>query len=801
MRARWLALRVAMGLCTLLAGVLCLWSSAVAAVVVVTREYSAAVGTTTATIKAEIDPGGLDTTYHFEYDTSEYSSSAQHGTSVPVPDGDIGVSERTVSESLTGLHAGTTYHYRVVATNADGTIEGPDRTFFTAPVSGPAEADGCPNARLRLGTQSEGLPECRAYEMVTPLDKNGSDIEGQAQATIAAANGERLTFAARAGFADTSGSGDIGMTQYVASRGEGGWTSRGVTPTPSQEAYQLLVAATRVVGVSEQLDHALVSAYDLPYTHGGVPKAENLYRESNADGALETLTTPLGSEQLSILSRLGESPRAYSADMGVVTFETPYSMIPETDGLPLTNKLYAWEEGMLKLVGILPDGTIPAGGSSYPVPNVGLCCEELGRSDTVSRDGSRILFVATPEGGSSPQLYMRKDASSTVWVSQSEASTPNPEPQSVVFETASRDLKEVLFMSTDRLTDSDPGSGGGGEYGLYLYTDGPKPEGETNLTFITRINLAGTPPQDAVYGMSEDGARVYFGSFQTAQLPGAQGTYLWDKGTVHTVTTRTIEPEAPHFDLVRRVSSDGRVFAFTEERGRIGVGDTGLFNAMYVYDEDSEALRCASCPPSGAAVTSEVEIDPHATNDNLKALLLPEHPHLLTADGRLVFFSTADALVPQDTNGLYDVYAYDTETGKVSLLSPGSGGSGSWFTDASADGRDVFFATRESLTGWDIDDLVDLYDVRVGGGFPEPPPQVEPCLGDACHGVPSTVPTFNTASGFSGLGNVLPVPAATKQKQKPKKAKERVKHRKHGHARARRHKAARSRRGHHGARG
>ncbi len=70
-----------------------------------------------------------------------------------------------------------------------------------------------------------------------------------------------------------------------------------------------------------------------------------------------------------------------------------------------------------------------------------------------------------------------------------------------------------------------------------------------------------------------------------------------------------------------------------------------------------------------------------------------------------------------------------------------------------ADGRNAFLVTRQKLTGWDPDKLVDVYDVRVDGGLPEPPVVGVPCVGDACQGTPSAAPSFNAASGFSGLGN------------------------------------------------
>jgi hypothetical protein len=93
-------------------------------------ESASGVTRTGAALEAQIDPLGFDTTYHFEYGTS-----VSYGTSVPVPGGDIGsgFSGVPVSQSIGGLQSGVTYHYRVVAANAQGTTDGSDQTFTTVP--------------------------------------------------------------------------------------------------------------------------------------------------------------------------------------------------------------------------------------------------------------------------------------------------------------------------------------------------------------------------------------------------------------------------------------------------------------------------------------------------------------------------------------------------------------------------------------------------------------------------------------------------------------------------------------------
>src|SRR6202040_2045976 len=109
----------------------------------------------------------------------------------------------------------------------------------------------------------------------------------------------------------------------------------------------------------------------------------------------------------------------------------------------------------------------------------------------------------------------------------------------------------------------------------------------------------------------------------------------------------------------------------------------------------------------------------------------------LLDDGRL-FFQSEDALLPQASNGTRNIYEYEPDEvgdcrsagGCVRLISSGTSSVKSYFVDASASGRDVFFITRQQLTPQDGDEGLDLYDARVEGGFSIAVPP--PCGGEAC---------------------------------------------------------------------
>ncbi|MBK5218688.1 MAG: thrombospondin type 3 repeat-containing protein [Thermoleophilia bacterium] len=87
-----------------------------------------AVKATTATIEGTVNPEGAATSYYFEY-----GPTTSYGTKIPVSPKAVGAGFVTVpvSQVLTGLIQGTTYHYRLVATNAAGTEAGFDQTFLT----------------------------------------------------------------------------------------------------------------------------------------------------------------------------------------------------------------------------------------------------------------------------------------------------------------------------------------------------------------------------------------------------------------------------------------------------------------------------------------------------------------------------------------------------------------------------------------------------------------------------------------------------------------------------------------------
>jgi hypothetical protein len=110
-------------------------------------DHSASVTFSSAIVFGSINPRGADTNYVFQYGTSK-----KYGSQTPLAPAGSGTSWLRVSQTLTGLTPLTTYHYRILASNAAGATVGSDRTFETGPVPLSLAIGGTPNPVLFGGS-------------------------------------------------------------------------------------------------------------------------------------------------------------------------------------------------------------------------------------------------------------------------------------------------------------------------------------------------------------------------------------------------------------------------------------------------------------------------------------------------------------------------------------------------------------------------------------------------------------------------------------------------------------------------
>ena len=297
------------------------------------------------------------------------------------------------------------------------------------------------------------------------------------------------------------------------------------------------------------------------------------------------------------------------------------------------------------------------------------------------------------------------------------------------------------------------------------------------------------------FGISEDGSYVYFVA-ESALAGGAtagQGNlYEWHEGEpislVAALDAGELGDQIDWRDFFNeeekgsRVTPNGQTVLFGSRYNLTPYNSAGHVE-FYVYSALSRALRCISCNPNAPQATEETYLSEHSAVGPV-----PRNAFLtrnLSADGGRVFFQTGEALVPQDTNGQMDVYEWEREgegscpngqsAGCVSLISTGTSSAESYFGDASSEGENVLFFTRQSLVGEDQDDNVDLYDARIDGGFlaQNPSPPLPPCKDEGCLGNPTEPVALGVPSSaaFASVGNLAPLPTPKSTTKKKRKAK------------------------------
>ena len=174
---------------------------------------------TTADIEAQVNPGGLDTTYRVEYGTT-----TGYGQAAPAPDGTISASneDQALTIHLENLTPEVVYHYRLVATNADGTSTVADHTFNFYPPP-------CPNANVRQQTQANylaRLPRLRAR--LAGGRRRHPAVPGRSRIPDMRPAPRRFSFSGLWGTIPGSGGSPSNSTGdlYVATRTSTGWVSR-----------------------------------------------------------------------------------------------------------------------------------------------------------------------------------------------------------------------------------------------------------------------------------------------------------------------------------------------------------------------------------------------------------------------------------------------------------------------------------------------------------------------------------------------------------------------------------------------
>ncbi len=789
--------------------------------------WATEVGTDAATIHAEVNPLGSTASGHFEYveDAAYQQSGFAEATRVPASGSlDFGAGEAPLAKSATlyPLAPGTTYHYRLVASDSFATVEGPEHTLITFALAAAPNTD-CPNQAFR-NSFSSTLPDCRAYEMVSPLDKNNSDIVSTEEGSVHAPtvvdesslDGGKLTYSSATAFGGAEAA--PWTSQYLASRTPGGWSNQAISPPRSLPVGSLaLWARSQFKAFSPDLCSGwLISVGDPPLAPEAIEDFPNLYRRDYCgEGGYEALTTALPPHRKVAEHVVNEyfkfmELQGVSADGSHAIYAAPDNLTPEAPANPnARSQLYERAGGQLRFLCILPNGKA----STQPCSaGVGSGANGLGSGlrstvhNAISSDGSRVYWTAAEEGPGT--IYLRENADQE----QSEVTAgkcTEPEKACTV---------AVSGTVTDESARYWAAAADGSKAIFSIEAAGSSLNG--NLYEFDAADGKAQPIAGKVAGVvgaSEDASRVYFVSSEMLSGANSQGKapsagkpnlYLYDAGEggnysfiatlasvdVDTVLYSPVATVPSHH--AARVSGNGRHLAFMSAASPTGYDNIDAANGeadaeVYLYDAGSARLTCASCNPSGARPLGRrfnaggnayvgVAAQIPAWQSSLYAT------RVLSDDGSRLFFESTDALLPADTNGAKDVYEWEApgggdcseespayfpaNEGCIALISSGQSPSSSEILDASPDGSDVFITTASSLLPQDYG-LVDIYDARAGGGYPPHAATPPACEGEACQGplAPPNDPT-PASSSFQGAGNVVEAPKKKTHKAKKKKA-------------------------------
>lgn len=711
----------------------------------ITSQAVESVQATEARVTGNINPRfWLDTRYYVEYGTGRCSAGECTATK-PVPPGTLlsnkvsGSPVKVPGLIIEGLQPETEYHYRLVAVSSGGGpvagiggtpgAPGRESSFTTLPLNRQPQSS-CPNAAFRTGF-SAPLPDCRAYEMVSPIDKNGGNVKtllneenytnSVSQSSTA---GDSFTFSSYRAFADPEGA---AMTnQYLATRGADGWGTASITPRQSVHnsglGYQLSVAWDNMYrAFSPDLCQSwLYVASDPPLAPSVNAAHPALYRRDACAGGVQYEALAQAEAPNPALASEVELLGA-SADGAESVIRSAHKVNPEEEEEKVTengngvSRSYYIKNGKAHFLCVLPDGSHFEGDCAAGTTSVygGLIGEGRGNrvasvTHAISADGSKVYWTAVAERAAfgvkeegSGQLYLRVDPAAEEGCGETGMACTLPvsgtvSTSSARFVAASADGSRALFEFVQ-------GPQNGKLYEFEVEADASRLVAKKSLGYV---------------GGSEDLSSIYFVSEE--KLAGTKGAkagepnlYLEELGStprfivtlapldaglsqsgveIHTPSDVNPAPVA-HF---ARTTPDGKTLAFlsvspltgydntdassplpcgVSEVGRSGICDSEVF----LYHAESGSTVCVSCDPSGALpegrpglAVNEASYPDYISGELTRPTTQFYMPRNLSDDGERVFFNSYGALVPRDTDGREDVYEWEAASGVAQCEAEGA---------------------------------------------------------------------------------------------------------------------------------
>lgn len=612
-------------------------------------------------------------------------------------------------------------------------------------------------------------PPGRAYELVSPIDDPSGTNAGLLSSLvpvpgIASDDGDRFLYGATASMGDAWSGQSNAM--IFGRRTATGWKARTATVTidHGDTALQTIGTEAQWGWLSPAGDKYVFMTTSL----GAVPVAPTqslpgVFRATDDGTAPEWLTRPIDgvapepvAGSTNVVKRIAFANR----DASVVAIESMAPLAAEAPSAG-TPAVYASRAGRLELASRLPGGAAATEGS-YLVCNQEAPAVTVTFCSALAGDGRFVLFNV---GGTSDTraLYVRDlDQQVTRQLAGPAVSLPKAD-----LVAAPRDGAVAYFTQV-------------GTSGLY------EADLETGASTL-RPAISGSP-----VGLSDDGRRMLF-----VEAPTGGGTdwtlHYWDDsspgtsvelGSLGAEASLSVGVQAPPRARVYRALDDGRtwIFSATGSPDPARPNVSPITQQLYRWTVGEAAPTCLSCEPlDGVARTSGVNVTVQqvvntevltaptvsatswGTDFGFSWRKLAEPGHATSDDGRLILFDSPDRLVAEDTNNVRDVYLWDRDAApghQLQLVTSGKGNAPSYALDIDPTGRNVFFSTQEGLVLADRNGNFNVYDARVGGGFPG---SQESCAGEACR--PPVIPALPASIGsgaLSGDGNVRPAPAPAK---------------------------------------
>jgi hypothetical protein len=707
--------------------------------------YSADVTSAGAILHARVDPGGAITGVEFEYltrrqlDENEAEGQPPFTGATSTQSSAVGNDdeEHLASAPVEALDAETSYVFRAVARNSVATVRGSAKDFTT--LAAGAASEPCPNAQLRSESNvnpaterpySTELPECRAYELVTPPNKNLNFIE----AFRFAADGSRLFGRSLGAFSGGADGLVLENNGYEFARTPSGWQTNSIEPSNTE--YQSFVAGFPAGSLATDTGETLFAGFP---RLGGRPYQQLLFLR-DPDGALTEVgpLVPPNEPSLAGLPNLEEGNGstaetnigvrmvAASDDLSHVAFFAnpwpgdPSPAPPRED--TASRSLYEYVgTGNTEptLVGVKNVGSVAAAAAAQHNEHINEAAELIGKCgvglggplvneptsehNAISASGETIFFTPEPCAGGPlvDELYARLAGLKTLSISEPPLTGPEAVPgrictgicaedemetgtgqrSNAVFAGASEDGSKVFFTTAQPLLDSDADA----TADLYM----AEIEGSGSSAHLSRLvqvskGAAGDPTPGSgaevqgLAALSEDGSHVYFvaqgilaGENTEHKSPsaGEDNLYAYDTNTEEVAFVATLSGEDSRqwrSVNIPMQTTPDGRFLVFTSHADLTPDDSSEAAQVFRYDAQAAELKRISIGEHGLAEDGNAAGPSQIPQPNFSYGANLSPDPAITANGTTVVFTSSGALTPDSIAGGENAYEY--RDGHVYLL-------------------------------------------------------------------------------------------------------------------------------------